>query len=169
MKYIILLVSALLILCTCIVSAQESKTNFSGTWVLNEKKSELGEGPGGRRGMAASQMVITQKDNKLVVETTRQNFQGEEMTTTTEYSLDGKETKSETERRTTISTAKWSKDGKILTINSTMYMSRGGQEFSMDSIAKWNLADGMLIIERTMSTPMGDMASKMVYDKAEKK
>jgi dipeptidyl aminopeptidase/acylaminoacyl peptidase len=167
MRYLSLFICVVLLLSASVANAQENPVVFSGKWVLNAEKSELGGGPGGRRGrMAASRMVVEQKDNKLVVEAFRQNRDGEEVSTVSTYTLDGKESKNETNFGTTVSVAKWSKDGKTLTIESTMTMSRGDREFTIESTAVWSLEKDTLMIETTRSTPRGERTSKAVYDKA---
>jgi len=170
MRLIALFTVAVLLLGAIVVSAQEAKPNFSGEWVLNADKSTQPEGPGGRRGgMMASKMTIEQKDNQLIIESVRKNRDGEDVSTKATYTLDGKKCKNDTNFGTRESTANWSKDGKMLTIESTMNMSRGDREFTMESTEKWSLDKNVLTIETTRSTPMGDRTSKVVYDKVEKK
>ncbi len=170
MRFIALFTVVVLLMSTVIVSAQDSKVNFSGEWVLNAEKSDQPERPGGRRrGMLASKMVIEQKDNKLVVERFRKNRDGEDVSTKLSYTLDGKKCKNDLNFGTRESVAKWSKDGKTLTIESTITMSRGDREFTMESTEKWSLDKDTLTIEATRSTPRGERTSKAVYDKSEKK
>ena len=51
--------------------SQDAKVDFSGTWLFDKDKSEMGEGGGGRggRNMAATKMIVIQEKNKLVVGT----------------------------------------------------------------------------------------------------
>jgi hypothetical protein len=169
----------LLLISACSETVQKGAINFSGEWTLNAEKSDMGAPRGGDRpgdregrrggmGMGASKMTIEQKDNDLIVETLRQNRDGEEFSIKSTYTLDGKKSKNESNFGTRVSTAKWSKDCKMLTIESTMTMFREDQEFAMESTEKWSLHDNMLTIETTRSTPMGEMTSKAVYDKVNK-
>ena len=170
MRYIVVVAVGIYLLGAVVAIAQDSKVNFSGEWVLNADKSEQGGGGGrgGRRGgRMSSKMIVTQEDNKLVVEAFRQNRDGDEVSTVSTYTLDGKECENETNFGTSVSVAEWSKDGKILTISSTMTMSRGDREFTIDSTEEWSMEEGTLVIEATRTTPRGDMTSKAVYDKAE--
>lgn len=167
MRFLTLCMVVVLLLGAVAVMAQDAKVNFSGEWVLNTDKSEMGEGRG--RGRGASKMVVIQEGNKLVKESYRQNRDGEEVKTESAYTLDGKECENEIRSGTAISCAEWSKDGKTLTIETESSMSRGDQEFTMESTEEWSLKDNALIIERTMSSPMGERESTMVYDKAKKK
>ena len=66
-----------------------SQVNYSGTWTLNQTKSNMGEGMGGR--MAAKALTVVQQGNDLSVERTQDSRDGEEMKTTSKYTLDGKE------------------------------------------------------------------------------
>jgi len=119
--------------------------------------------------MLASKMMIEQKDNQLVVETFRKNRDGEDVSTKATYTLDGKKCKNDSNWGTRESTANWSKDAKMLIIESTRNMSRGDREFTMESTEKWSLEQNVLTIETTRSTPMGERTSKVVYDKADQK
>ncbi|MBN2028940.1 hypothetical protein JW824_01740 [bacterium] len=182
MRYLPFLIGVVFILGACIVSAQD-KADFSGKWVLNADESDMGGPPGGgappgggeggppaggRGGMmGASRLIIAQEENKLTVETVRQGFDGSEMSTVSAYTLDGKSGTNTSDFGSTTYVASWSDDGQMLTIKSSMTMSRGDQSFTMDTTEKYSLADGKLVVETTRSTPMGDMTSKAVYDKAE--
>jgi len=169
MRYLVLFISVVLLFSASVLSAQESPVNFTGEWVLNEDKSDLGGGTSGRgRSMIASKMVVEQEDNKLVVEAFRTNRDGEEVSTVSTYTLDGKECKNESNYRTSVSVAEWSEDGKTLTISSTITFSRSGREFTMESTEIWSLDKQTLSVETTRSTSRGERTSKGVYDKSEK-
>jgi hypothetical protein len=167
MRFFTLCMVMVFLLGAVTVMAQDVKVNFSGEWVLNTEKSEMGEGRG--RGRGASKMVVVQEGNKLVKESYRQNRDGEEVKTESVYTLDGKECENEVRSGTSTSFTEWSKDGKTLTIETESTMSRGDQDITMESTEDWSLKDNTLIIERTMSSPMGERESTMVYDKLEKK
>ncbi len=170
MRLIALFTVVVLLMGAIVVSAQDAKPNFSGEWVLNADKSTQPEGQGSRRGgMMASKMTIEQKDNQMIVESIRKNRDGEDVSTKATYTLDDKKCKNDTNFGTRESTANWSKDGKMLTIESTMTMSRGDREFTMKSTEKWSLDKNVLTIETTLSSPRGERTSKAVYDKVEKK
>jgi len=170
MRSIALFIAVILLIGAFVVSAQESKVDFSGEWIINADKSDLGSDRGGRRGrgMAAFKMVVEQKDNKLVVETFRKNRDDEEVSTKLTYTLDGKKCKNDLNFGSQESVLKWSKDGKTLIIESTRTMSRGDREFTMESTEKWSLDKDTLTIESTRSTPRGERTSKVVYDKKKK-
>src|SRR5690606_16477599 len=81
--------------------AQGSKTNFSGSWTYNAAKSSQPQGqpqgqgqrPGGqdRGGFGGGDFTITQEGNLLTVERTMTGPDGSARTTTSKYTLDGKE------------------------------------------------------------------------------
>ncbi|MCI0494211.1 hypothetical protein L0Z72_04320 [candidate division KSB1 bacterium] len=178
MRFVMVFTLVLLLISGCGETVQKGAINFSGEWTLNAEKSDMGAPRGGDRpgdregrrggmGMGAAKMTVEQKDNELLVETLRQNRDGEEFSIKSTYTLDGKKSKNDSNFGTRVSTAKWSKDGKTLTIESTMTMFRDDQEFTMESTEKWSLDENMLIIETTRSTPMGERTSKAMYDRVE--
>jgi len=167
MRCLVLFVSGVLLLGASVLNAQKSAVNFSGEWVLNEDKSDLGDGSGGRRrGMAASKMDIEQKGNKLVVEAFRTNRDGEEVSNVSTYTLDGKECTNGNDYMTSVSVVEWSKDGKTLTISSKITFSRRDRQFTMESTEIWSLDEGALTIDTTRSSQRGERKSKTVYNKS---
>jgi len=80
----------------------------------------------------------------------------------TKYTLDGKESLNTTFGGESKSTAKWSADGKTLTILTRF--SFDGNE--MTSTAVWSLIDAKtLSVVSTRQTPDGEVKATMVYDK----
>jgi type 1 fimbria pilin len=141
-------------------NAQSGKVNFSGNWVLNESKSNLGDN-GGRRG--GGNFVAKHEANLLTVDRTRTNQNGETTTTTSKYTLDGKECVNTTGRGDSKSTAKWSADGKSLTIV-TKFNFDGNERTSTEV---WTLPDAKTIsIAATRKNQDGeDVKTTRVYDK----
>jgi len=137
--------------------------DFSGEWALNEEKSEIGESRFG----PSKTLKVTQAENSLVVESTRMGRNGEQRNIKDEYSLDGMEKITESERGTTKYTASWSEDKKTLTLNSHRKMTRGDQTFEITTEETWELSpDGRtLTINASRSTPRGEMNSVLVYNK----
>ena len=152
------------------VDLNAQKANFSGSWAFNESKSELGQpagGGGGGRGFGAGgSLNIKQDANNLTVDRviTRQ---GEQRTTTSKYTLDGKESVNTSNRGSSKSVAKWSADNKSLTISTTSTFEMDGQKRESKSVEVWTLADGgkSLVVNSTRSTQQGERKTKMVYDK----
>ncbi|HLA39280.1 MAG TPA: hypothetical protein VJ417_04745 [Candidatus Glassbacteria bacterium] len=167
MRYLVLLAGLVFLFSVSALDAQKSKTDFSGKWALNTEKSDLGDMSSGRRGgLPSSKLNVEQKDNMLMVESFRTNQDGVEESMKSTYSLDGKECKNEGTNRSSVSTATWSEDGKLLTIISSVTMSRSGQEFSMKVNEVWSLAEGALSIKATRTTQRGERTTTAVYNKS---
>jgi hypothetical protein len=145
--------------------AQVKKTDYTGTWTLNESKSKLGEGPGRR---AASKMVISQNENVITNEKTSTRQSGEVVTSIEKCNFDGSETDNSSNNRKKKSTASWSADLKELTIKSTTIIERDGNTMEMKSIEVYKLgSDGnSLVIETSMSSSYGEFSTSLFYDKA---
>jgi len=81
--------------------------------------------------------------------------------------MDGKENKMETERRSSTTVVTWSEDGSALTIKADSEFSRQGEVMKMKSEEIWTLEeDGKILkIKSSMTTPRGDRAVTLVYDK----
>lgn len=147
----------------------QTKANFAGTWAFNASKSDMGQAPGGggggggqRGGFGGGNFVAKQEANKLTVETSRTNQDGQTTTTTSVYTLDGKESVNSTGRGESKSTATWSADGKSLTIVTT----RDFNGNTMKTTEVWSLKDASTLSRVTTSTtPNGETKRTMVYDK----
>jgi hypothetical protein len=141
------------------------QANFSGTWSLNEGKSELGQF--GARA-AASKIAIDQKTDAVTLAKTVAGLDGSPANTTETLTADGKE------YETTVygtakkkSSLKWAADGNTFAIAHTTIFERNGQTFEIKGTETWSLGtDGKtLTIQNQMATPGGDITIKAVYDK----
>jgi len=170
-------VMAALLLPTALM-AQGSKTNFSGSWTYNAAKSVSsqpqgqpqgqGQRPGGpdRSGFGGGDFTITQEGNLLTVERTMTGPDGTARTTTSKYTLDGKESINTARMGESKSFATWSSDGKKLTIKTTRTMTRNGESTTMTSTEVWSLTDGKTLqIESTTTTPAGERKQTSIYNK----
>ncbi len=142
-----------------------ANADFSGSWVLNESKSELGQFGG--RG-AARKMTVVADANGLSAEKTI-NGQNGETKRTDKLTFDGKVTESPffgTNVRK--STAKWSADGQSLLVNWSAVFDANGQQMEIKGDDNWKLADAgaTLIIESASTSSYGTIKTKLVYDKA---
>ena len=151
-------------------NAQGSKTNFAGNWAFNAEKSQMGQSQGGgggmRGGFGGGNMVVKQEANLLTVDQTRTGQDGQSMTTTSKYTLDGKESVNSTGRGESKSTAKWSADGKSLTIVTTRTFDRNGETMEMKTSEVWSLTSPTaLSVTSTMNTPNGERTTTRVYDR----
>lgn len=140
------------------INAQGTKANFSGKWTLNEAKSTMPQGGGGGQRMGGREFTVTQEANLLT-----QTRTGQDGTTrNTKYTLDGKESVNAFGEFESKSTAKWSADGKSLTI--TTKSNFNGNERT--STAVWSLIDAKtLSVISTRQGQNGEVKTTMVYDK----
>lgn len=137
--------------------AQAGKTNFSGTWAFNAEKSTLPEGGGGQR-MGGGDLTITQDANTMTQSRAGRDGTARE----TKYILDGKEDVNTTGRGEMKYTAKWSADGKTLTIVTKFSFN----DNERTSTAVWSLTDAKtLSIVSTRQGQDGEVKTTMVYDK----
>ena len=161
-----LMISMAFLLLPFTVNAQGSKANFAGTWAVNAAKSNFGDaqGQGGGQRMGGGNIVVKQEANLLTVDRTRTNQSGESTTTTSKYTLDGKESVNSAGRGESKSVAKWSADGKSLTITTTMTFNSN----TFTSTEVWSLTSpNTLSIVRTSPGRDGGPERKTtaVYDK----
>jgi dipeptidyl aminopeptidase/acylaminoacyl peptidase len=157
-----------LIMSGLVVNAQAGKTDFSGTWNLNAEKSiqPQGDQGGGGMRMGGGNFVAKQEANLLTVERTRTGQDGQSTTTTMKYTLDGKESINTSPRGDSKSVAKWSSDGKSLTIETSRTMDMNGESMIMKSTETWTLTDGKtLTVAATRQGQSGEVKTTMVYDK----
>ena len=147
--------------------AQTSKANFTGAWVLNAEKSDMGEpSQGGSQRMGGASLDVTQDANLLSVVRKRTGQDGQPVITTTKYTLDGKESINTSQRGESKSVASWSDDGKLLTIITKRTIERDGQTMDLTSIEVWSLLNTTtLTIGSKMNTPNGERKATAVYDK----
>lgn len=137
--------------------------NFSGTWALDESK--LTGDPNQPR-MDAKKIIIKQNGDSLATERFFSNPMMGDFTVSEKLTLDGKECKTVEEYGTRLSTASWSEDKKLLTINSTLKMNWDGQDVEMRSVEIWSLeTEKIFKIDITRDTPMGSMKDIIFYNK----
>ncbi|MGQ9621512.1 MAG: hypothetical protein ACUVTX_11100 [Bacteroidales bacterium] len=143
----------------------QAKANFAGTWAFNASKSDQPQGGQGQRGGFGGGDFVAKQDAKiLTVERTRTTQDGQTVTTTMKYNLDGSESVNAGMggRGESKSVATWSADGKSLTIVTT----RTFNKMTMTSKEVWTLTSPTsLTITTTSTTPNGEMTMKRVYDK----
>jgi len=119
-----------------------------------------------RGGFGGGDFTATQEGNLLTVERTMTGPDGTARTTTSKYTLDGKESINTARMGESKSVATWSSDGKKLTIKTTRTMSRNGESTTMTSTEVWSLTDSKTLqIESTTSTPGGERKQTSVYNK----
>ncbi len=158
-----LLVSCVILLISAGLFAQ---TNFSGTYALNESKSNFGEN---QFRFASATMVVTQDDKVLTVETVRPGQDGNEVKITAKYNLDGTLSENPAFNNTVRkSTVTWSPDKTSITIASTMTFDMNGETRTMNSSQTWKLTEGgkILLLDNVMpGRDGGEMKTTAAYDK----
>ena len=147
-------------------TTKPDKANFSGTWALNEGKSDFGQ-RGAR--FATKTIKVDQKDDAITISRTTPSFQGgDDVTTTETLPFDGKEISGTGFGNSTRkSSLKWSDDGQTFTISSTITMDRNGQTMTFSSTETWALGDGgkSLMLTSVRTTQQGEQTTKAAYDK----
>ncbi len=145
------------------VAGAQSLINFSGSWALNESKSNMGEG--GMR-MVSQKLVITQDDKVFKLERAFTGQDGEERKMSETYTLDGKESENPVFNTTKKSTATWAADKKSLTVSSVMVFEMNGESNTIKTTEVYKLPDAAtLSIDSQSSSSMGERKATMVYDK----
>lgn len=143
------------------------RANFSGSWALNEGKSDFGQ----RGARFATKTIKTeQKSDAITITRTTPSFQqgGDDVTTTETLGFDGKEVQSEgfggSVRKSAL---KWATDEQSFSISSTTTGERNGQSFTFTGTDTWTLGDGgkSLMVTSVRTTQQGEVTTKAAYDK----
>ncbi|MBA4410377.1 MAG: hypothetical protein C0397_13240 [Odoribacter sp.] len=113
--------------------------NFSGQWVFNEDKSDVGNAGTGN---VAHEIEIDQDGDLLHVKKQVLVEWGGDRTTNETIPLDGSEMKSEFFNSPRISKASWDEVSKSVKVSSVVKFTRGGQTTEMKSTEEWSLQEG---------------------------
>jgi hypothetical protein len=165
--------TALAMMAWATMALAQAKPDFSGTWILDVEKSELGGasggsgsgGPGGGPSRAPSpaldaKFVITQTASELSID---QQVGGHSNVIT--FKLDGSESANTGMRGGQLkSKARW--DGDRIVVESTQAMTTPNGERTLETKEVRSLAaDGTMVVERTTQTPRGTRTQKLVFKK----
>jgi hypothetical protein len=133
------------------------RVNFSGAWMLNQEKSELGP-----RFSLAPQTLTADHTRKILDLTSETEFNGEEFQIRQHFTLDGKDCENKGFMDSvTHSTASYNKKSGILTI-----VTRGSVQGSNYTLTRTlSLQDGSLVITSDALSDMGEMNEIFVFDK----
>ena len=140
------------------------RANFSGTWALNEGKSDLGQ----FANFAPRTIKVEQTNNAITIAKTAPGFDGNETTQTETLPFDGKEVEitvfGTSKRKASV---KWSDDGQTATITFTLMLDFQGQTTEVKGTETFTLADAgkSLVSQNNSSSSFGDIAAKGVYEK----
>ena len=141
-----------------ISSSVFGQVDFSGTWKINKEKSELGM----EFSMAPNELILEHGENSLLA-VRHSTFNGEDFTFTDKLTLDGKECENPGWRDSIKkSTAVWSDDNKVLTVESKIPMQDGGE---MTIIQKYKMEGENLSIETSASSSYGDLTEHFIFEK----
>ena len=150
-----------------VMARAQGKADLSGTWTLDEAKSDPapagrgggGGGGGGRGGGGtASKLVIKQTAGDLTVERTLPN--GAE---TAVFKLDGSESVNKMGMGEAKSKASW--DGANLVITTQQSLQTPNGTFDITSKDVYSVQGGVLTVTTTRTTGRGDTTRKLVYNK----
>jgi uncharacterized Zn ribbon protein len=154
MKKIIYLISLALISSAAI----GQKADFSGTWKINNEKSELGD----QFSMAPNSLVVEQTKKELSIQR-NSSWQGEDYSFTDKFTLDGEECENmgmmDMVKKSTVV---WNDDKRSLKITSTIEMQDGSD---LTIIENLSMKGDNLVVEASASSSYGDMSEVFVFDK----
>jgi mannan endo-1,4-beta-mannosidase len=139
--------------------------NFSGHWLFNEEKSEVGN-----RGVGnvPYEMDIDQADEILYVKKVIIVEWDNDRITNEEILLDGTEMKSEFFNSPRISKASWNEANQSVIISSTVKFERGGRSIEMKSNEEWSLQEGgriLKIIQTSTGFRGENVTVSLLYEK----
>ena len=159
--------SGLLIALCLLLSAlsfSQSTADFSGSWALNESKSNMGEG--GSR-MISQKLSITQDAKAFTLERAFTGQDGTERKMSETYTLDGKESVNPVFNTSKKSTTTWSADKQSLTVSSIMVFEMNGESNEIKTVEVYKLADAgkALSVAYQSTSSMGERKAALVYDK----
>ncbi len=143
---------------------EPAAADFSGTWVLDEERSELGRMGAGA---APAKLEVTQSANSLLVRTTRVVEYAADQVQEERLTLDGAESKTEFMNSPRVTTARLSPDAGSVLVESVVMFNRGGSISRLTIMDTWRLIEGGdgLSISRSVSSARGDQQLTLVFSK----
>jgi len=137
--------------------------DFTGTWVLDEDKSEFGKFGSG---LAPARLEVSRAGNVLTVRTTRELEYADPVVSDDRLVLDGNPVQSEVMHSTRETTAKLSPDGSQLGVE-TVAALPGDPAAKMTTRETWTITSGgrQLSIQRSVAGPRGTQDVTLVFDK----
>jgi mannan endo-1,4-beta-mannosidase len=143
---------------------EPTPADFTGTWVLDEGRSDLGRMGAGA---APSRLDVVQSSDALTVKTTRVLEYADDQVTEERYTLNGAESKSEFMGAPRVTTARLSPDRTSASIESVVTFNRGGTVSTLTIKDRWRLIEGgaVLSIKRSVSSSRGNQELTLVFYK----
>jgi mannan endo-1,4-beta-mannosidase len=147
-----------------LLHVERPPADFTGTWVLDEDKSEFGKFGSG---MAPARLEVSRAGNVLTVRTTRELEYADPVVSDDRLVLDGNPVQSEVMHATRETTAKLSPDGSQLGVETVAALPFGDPAAKMTTKETWTIISGgrQLSIERSVASPRGIQDSTLVFDK----
>lgn len=160
-----LFVIVLVLLCTTLLFAKDA-VNFSGTWVLDKEKTQLGES-----NIYLAKIKISQQGDSLATTRTYSNQYGEEYPFDENLRLGGNQLEHWIYDMPRKAAAKWGEDKKSIAFESTTTFSGNSGDFDFVAKETWSLQDKgkVLVIDYTGTTPQGERTGKMFFNKVDQK
>ena len=154
MKRILILSLAITMAITGLVHAQS--TDFTGTWVLDYAKSDLGSPAAGKMQARRIVLVIKQTANQLSIE--RSTGDRKE---TGFFKLDGSESINGSPGGEIKTWMKW--NGSVLISNSTI--NAGDMVVMMNDVRSLSADGRVMTLQLSRQTPRGTMKQTLIYNK----
>lgn len=140
--------------------------NFSGRWVIDEEASSFDTmGPG----FAPARLEVTQDGNNMTIRTVRIVEHDDDQIAEESLTLDGRECSSEFMDSPRVTTARFTRGGEELVIESTIMPNWGGvRSFKATIKDSWQLLDGgrQLSVRRSADTPRGKQEMTLIFDRS---
>jgi hypothetical protein len=143
---------------------EPTAADFSGSWVLDEEKSDFGRMGAG---FAPARLDVVQKGNELSIKTTRIVESADDQVTEERLTLDGAESKSEFMNSPRVTTARLSEAGDSVQIESTVAFAWSPAGSKMTTKDTWKLLDDgrLLSVQRFIHGLRGDQNVILVFDR----
>jgi hypothetical protein len=142
---------------------EPAPADFSGTWVLDEDRSDFGKNGSG---MAPARLDVSEHGNELEIKTTRVVEYADDEVTDEKLTLDGAESQSQFMGSPRVTKARISASGDQITLESVVTFTWGGGS-KRTSKDVWRLLDGgkTLSIQSHTSSFRGEQDQTMIFEK----
>jgi hypothetical protein len=162
MKRALVLSFVMVVAITTIVFAQ-GKPDFSGTWVFDAAKSDLGRMSSSAKQMPMRTVALVLKQTSDVL-TIQRTTGGQKETAV--YKLDGSETTNKLPSgNETRSTVKWVGATLVSRTTAKMDDSQGGGNVEMTDVRSLSANGQVMTVVVTRLTPRGEVKQMLVYNK----
>ena len=143
---------------------EAAPADFSGLWILNEEKSELGKMGAAT---APARLEVAQHGVDLAIKTTRVVEYADDQVTEQKLRLDGTQSQSEFMNSPQLTAAHLSDSGDRIVIDSVVAFAWGGAGNKWTSTDTWTLQDGgrTLSIQRHSVSPRGEQNLTMIFNR----